>query len=76
MSLDVEMGSVDDHRDVIAVLREVLAGMAAAVGEGAPDVPAEIPVIYLRDSLALLGAPADEPSAHSPAGRWGRTRRT
>src|SRR5207247_5862262 len=30
-SLDVEVGFVDDHRDVMAVLREVVAGMLAAV---------------------------------------------
>ena len=31
VSLDVELGFIDDHRDVIAVLRDVLAGMVAAV---------------------------------------------
>ena len=71
-SLDVELGFVRDHRDVLAVLREVLAGMVAAVGEHArpaversrarmPEVPAEIPVIHFADALALVGAPDDEP---------------
>ena len=31
LSLDVELGFIEDHRDVLAVLREVLAGMVAAV---------------------------------------------
>lgn len=70
-SLDVELGFVRDHRDVLAVLREVLAGMVAAVteredavvrtGARVPLVPAEIPVIHFADALALVGAPADEP---------------
>lgn len=72
VSLDVELGFVRDHRDVLAVLREVLAGMVAAVHEHAgpaversgadvPVVPEQIPVLHFRDALALVGAPADEP---------------
>ena len=70
-SLDVELGFIEDHRDVLAVLREVLAGMVAAVasrpeavertGARLPAVPADIPVIHFADALALVGAPADEP---------------
>ncbi|WP_457208430.1 aspartate--tRNA(Asn) ligase [Nocardioides sp. P5_C9_2] len=71
-SLDVELGFVRDHRDVLAVLRDVLAGMVDGIGEHAsaavertgarvPGVPAEIPVIHFSDALALVGAPADEP---------------
>ncbi|MCP2281524.1 aspartyl-tRNA synthetase [Promicromonospora umidemergens] len=69
-SLDVELGFVRDHRDVLAVLRDVLAGMTDAVrGSGAaerlglevPEVPAAFPVIHFADALALVGAPADEP---------------
>ncbi|PUA79412.1 aspartate--tRNA(Asn) ligase [Nocardioides currus] len=71
-SLDVELGFVRDHRDVLAVLRDVLAGMLSAVHEHAapavarlgatiPVVPEEIPVIHFADALALVGAPADEP---------------
>jgi nondiscriminating aspartyl-tRNA synthetase len=72
VSLDVELGFVRDHRDVLAQLRDVLAGMVDAVHEHAADavdrsgasvpaVPAEIPVIHFRDALALVGAPEDEP---------------
>src|ERR671913_205528 len=70
-SLDVELGFVRDHRDVLAVLREVLAGMVATVadhgaavtrsGARLPVVPAEIPVIHFSEALELVGAPADEP---------------
>lgn len=71
-SLDVELGFVRDHRDVLAVLREVLAGMVAGIGEHAataveragarvPEVPAEIPVIHFAEALELVGAPDDEP---------------
>ena len=72
VSLDAELGFIEDHRDVLRVLREVLAGMVAAVheyaapavalsGAAVPVVPEEIPVIHFADALALVGAPADEP---------------
>jgi nondiscriminating aspartyl-tRNA synthetase len=72
VSLDAELGFIEDHRDVLRVLREVLAGMAAAIHEHAaaavertgarvPVVPEEIPVVRFADALALVGAPADEP---------------
>ena len=70
-SLDVELGFVRDHRDVLAVLRDVLAGMVGALrsaetavartGARLPDVPEEIPVVHFAEALELVGAPADEP---------------
>ena len=70
-SLDVELGFIRDHHDVLAVLREVLAGMVEAIraqgsavertGAVVPDVPERIPVIHFADALRLVGAPADEP---------------
>ena len=53
VSLDVELGFIDDHRDVIAVLRDVVAGMVAAhpragvaavalLGADIPVVPARV----------------------------------
>ena len=71
-SLDVELGFVRDHRDVLAMLREVLAGMVSGIesyaatavertGARVPEVPAEIPVIHFAEALALVGAPEDEP---------------
>ena len=87
VSLDVELGFVRDHRDVVRVLRDVVAGMVAAVHEHAaeavallgtdvPEVPAELPVLHFTEALRIAGAPADEPDlapAHERAvGEWAR----
>ena len=84
-SLDAELGFISDHRDVLAVLRHALAGMAAAVRDQAgaaaallkvtiPEVPAEIPVIHFREALIIAGAPPDEsdlaPAHERAVGRW------
>ncbi|GIF46497.1 nondiscriminating aspartyl-tRNA synthetase [Asanoa ferruginea] len=78
-SLDVELGFIEDHRDVMAVLRDVVAGMTDTVAERLPgvkmpDVPAEIPAIHFTTALEIAGAPADEPDlapAHERAlGEW------
>ncbi len=72
VSLDAELGFIRDHRDVIAVLRDVLAGMLASIrttagdaveltGARLPVVPEEIPIIHFRDALVLAGADPDEP---------------
>jgi nondiscriminating aspartyl-tRNA synthetase len=86
-SLDAELGFVRDHRDVLAVLREAVAGMVDAVEQEAPEaigalgvelprVPDEVPVIHFRDALARVGADPDEPDlspAHERAlGDWAR----
>lgn len=86
-SLDVEFGFIDDHRDVLALLREVLAGMTEGIHRHAgpalevlspvlPEIPDEIPVIHFRDALRLVGAPEDEPDlapAHERAlGAWAK----
>jgi nondiscriminating aspartyl-tRNA synthetase len=65
-SLDAELGFITDHRDVMAVLRETLAGMMAridslALGLELPQVPAEIPAIHFAEALKIAGASADEP---------------
>ena len=71
-SLDAELGFVRDHTDVMAVLRDVLAGIMAAVG--GPEVPAQIPAVHFTEALRIAGAPADEPDlapAHERAvGEW------
>ena len=72
VSLDVELGFIRDHRDVLAMLREVVAGMVAGIHEHAayavertgaavPEVPEELPVIHFSEALALVGADPDEP---------------
>lgn len=73
VSLDAELGFVRDHFDVMAVLRDVLAGMVEAMRERAsdavellgvelPDVPAEIPWVHFADTGVddVDLAPADE----------------
>ncbi len=85
VSLDVELGFVEDHREVVAVLRDVVAGMVASIHERAsravdllgvdvPEVPAEFPILHFREALEIAGAPADEPDlapAHERAlGEW------
>jgi nondiscriminating aspartyl-tRNA synthetase len=71
-SLDVELGFIRDHREVMAVLRGVIAGMVDAIRERAPAdiaawgltlpaIPAEIPIVHFADALELVGAPPDEP---------------
>jgi len=70
VSLDAELGFIRDHRDVLAVLRETIAGMLDAVrgsraaellGLDVPTIPEEVPTIHFADALRLVGAPADEP---------------
>lgn len=84
VSLDAELGFITDHRDVLAVLREVLAVMVetieatgdavAMAGARLPQVPEDIPVIHFAQALALVGADPGEPDLapeHERAlGRW------
>jgi nondiscriminating aspartyl-tRNA synthetase len=65
VSLDLELGFIRDHFDVMAVLREAIAGMCAAVREAgfdAPEVPREIPCVHFADTGVEDDdlAPADE----------------
>lgn len=72
VSLDAELGFIESHLDVLAVLREVLAGMVESVlatavdsvcltGASIPVVPQQIPVIHFSDALGLVGADPAEP---------------
>ena len=79
-SLDAEIGFIEDHREVMAVVRAAIAGMVEAAGaiagEAVPEVPAEIPTIHFPDALSTAGAAPDEPDL-SPAderalGEWAR----
>src|SRR5690606_24904818 len=66
-SLDAELGFITDHRDVMAVVREALAGMLAAVADRAgaalaaldvlvPVVPATIPAVpFTQARVMALG---------------------
>jgi nondiscriminating aspartyl-tRNA synthetase len=65
VSLDLEMGFIRDHREVMAMLRDVIAGMLEAMRERAapelallglelPEVPEEIPSIHFAEARELL----------------------
>ena len=85
-SLDAEFGFIAGHQDVMAVLREVLAGMAGAVREHAadaaalagadvPEVPAEIPQLLFPDAQELIAKhagwdPRGEPDLSPADERW------
>lgn len=65
-SLDAEMAFIEDHRTVMNVLRDVIAGMVQAVETRAADalgqleaalpmVPETIPVLTFAEALKLIG---------------------
>jgi nondiscriminating aspartyl-tRNA synthetase len=65
VSMDVELGFISDHRDVMAVLRDVLSGMIEAVADRAqrsvdllslelPNVPGEIPSVDFQEAQRLI----------------------
>jgi len=81
VSLDAELGFVADHTTVMAVARDVIAGMVEAVrrratgavsllGVELPEVPAEIPSLHFADTGVddVDLAPADE----RRLGEWAR----
>jgi nondiscriminating aspartyl-tRNA synthetase len=85
-SLDAEFGFIADHRDVMTVLRDTIAGMAAAVAERARPalellgcqplvVPERIPEIHFPDAQLLIAEqsgrdPRGEPDLAPEDERW------
>ncbi|WP_326838013.1 aspartate--tRNA(Asn) ligase [Amycolatopsis rhabdoformis] len=71
-SLDVELGFIEDHRDVMALLRDVIAAMAAALQEEAPQVPQQIPAIDYPEAQELLHSnePDLSPEDERRLGEW------
>jgi nondiscriminating aspartyl-tRNA synthetase len=75
-SLDAELGFIRDHFDVMAIVREAVAGMLEAVRErtdhAVPDVPAEIPWVHFEDTGVddVDLAPADERRLCEEHGEW------
>ena len=77
VSLDVELGFIRDHTDVMAVLARVLGGLLAAIQAEAadalalldltlPTVPDTIPVIHFADALALIAGQTGEDVLNEP----------
>jgi len=85
-SLDAEFGFITDHHDVMAMLRDVLAGMVAAVRERVrcatklldvilPQIPDPIPEVHFADAQELIAASAEwdprgEPDLSPADERW------
>jgi len=76
-SLDVEMGCIRDHRDVMALLTDVIAGMLGAIQAEAadalsllklelPEVPVTIPAIHFADALELIFSETGEDARGEP----------
>jgi nondiscriminating aspartyl-tRNA synthetase len=73
-SLDVELGFIADHHDVMAVARDTVAGMVEAIGDG-PAVPEAIPEVHFADAMELVGGDtgedlSGEPDLAPPHERW------
>lgn len=71
VSLDVELGFIRDHFDVMEVLNRALEGMLGAIREQAsqavallklslPDVPAQIPAIHFAEALDMISRATGE----------------
>ena len=85
-SLDAEFGFITGFQDVMAVLRDAIAGMVAAVRDRArsavnllglnlPPVPGQIPEIHFADAQELLARntgedPRGEPDLAPAHERW------
>jgi nondiscriminating aspartyl-tRNA synthetase len=71
VSLDMEMGFIRDHRDVMQMLRIIVAGMFAAMSSQCrpeldllqveiPPVPEQIPSVHFAEALRMIGAATGE----------------
>ena len=80
VSLDAELGFVDDHTTVMAALRAAVAGMVEGVRSRAgtaadrlgielPVVPDEIPAVHFADAQAMMNV-VDEPDLAPAHERW------
>ena len=76
-SLDFEMGFIQDHTTVMAVLTEVLRTMLQAIREEAadavallqlalPEVPAEIPSIHFAEAQRMISEATGEDLTNEP----------
>ena len=78
VSLDVELGFIEDHRDVITVLGELLHGMLAGLAVPAPALELPLPQITFEEALRIAGAdegsPDLAPADERAVGEWARQR--
>lgn len=76
VSLDAELGFIADHRDVMRVLRDVVAGMLGAVADRVPGlrtavgdlpvVPSEIPALHFAEAQQMITAATGEDVTGEP----------
>jgi nondiscriminating aspartyl-tRNA synthetase len=76
VSMDAELGFIGDMQDIMALLRQVIAGMAASLhdvpelvslmGIKIPDVPETIPSIHFADALDLIAKNTDDDPRGEP----------
>ena len=75
VSLDVELGFIDNHFDVMAVLGDVVRGMLTSVrvslnGDAPlldlPEVPDEIPVVHFAEAQEMIYAATGEDARGEP----------
>jgi nondiscriminating aspartyl-tRNA synthetase len=76
-SLDAELGYITDHTQVMAVLRDAVAGMTEAVRDTAaasvdllgitlPEVPEEIPAVCFTDAQEMIAKATEEDPRGEP----------
>ncbi len=65
-SLDAELGFIESHEDVMAVVRAAVAGMVEASGVPGVVVPQEIPAVDFTRALELVGAGLGEDLSGEP----------
>jgi nondiscriminating aspartyl-tRNA synthetase len=77
VSLDAEMGFIEDHTSVMAVLSDVVRGMIAMVGDTLataaiapdlrlPEVPEQIPALHFDEAQELIARHTDEDPRGEP----------
>jgi nondiscriminating aspartyl-tRNA synthetase len=76
-SLDVELGFIEDHHDVMRLLRRVLAGMLASIVEhepaalsalelALPAIPEQLPQVHFTEAQAMISAATGEDLTGEP----------
>lgn len=77
VSLDAEIGFIHDHRDVMAILEQVINGMLDAIRSSAtpslelldlvlPEMPAQIPDVDFADAQQMIEMATGRPTVGEP----------